>query len=807
MSRVARQFPSLADAKAKLSGALRPETYFPALVIGKRQVANWERELKALLQEWFQQEPTAVSAVLSSLSDELLAWIERVGQEYISNAGGSEQELSQSDPENKENEEENLPDVVAGLKGQRISPYSKQFAREHFFPMLLELDKQNNLPALVFCLDRDLCEELCIDTLEKLEMLEEETRKTEDANPGDKQRLKKQIQKKAKRMRDKLGRNKEDDDPMAEVTIEQEDPDGLNVDPRFSFIEPGDHMDKDELDFWLRRTLHRNKWSKHHPLIRALYRGIGVHHGRLSRSYRSLVETLFRYKHLKVVLCTETLAMGVNMPCKSAIFCLDHPRLTPLTYRQCMGRAGRRGYDNVGYVGFFGVPPRKISYLMTSPLMDLHGHFPLSTGLSLRMVDFFSRSSSPKEVALRLQGLVKASYRVPHYVPPTAETTTSPPSSSDAKAQESGSSIPRPPADLALLQKQISFHFRYSLEYLVQMGLVESPSARASGLASLISHLHPWEPGNFAFAAALESGLVHSVCRDFNAKGRQKQVAKQLLELLAYLFLPIPWPASKKAAVEAASASSSPVPAAASSHSVVLPPPPPKLDAMIARHNKITTSLFTEYCKLFAHTEFGGGKRVPAQLPVSARRVSSQETVDLPSGSDTVLGALNEGKVDAEARSPFAALLGKGDEFESAHELAHMAHPAIHMQAGSIPVLEFFDSRGQPLPLNAYAVDFYSSESYDSLLRYNGLSGAGAWDCLKEWSVLLDNMTHGIECLSQAFRDEAAAALTAAGKPVPPAMLDGRDDCVLQAFKFLNSSFSNMFTSISVAATDAGSMS
>ena len=44
-----------------------------------------------------------------------------------------------------------------------------------------------------------------------------------------------------------------------------------------------------------------------------------------------------------------------------------------------MGRAGRRGYDNVGNVIFYGIPPRKLSYLMTSHLMSLHGHYPVNT--------------------------------------------------------------------------------------------------------------------------------------------------------------------------------------------------------------------------------------------------------------------------------------------------------------------------------------------------------------------------------------------------------------------------------------------
>ena len=101
-------------------------------------------------------------------------------------------------------------------------------------------------------------------------------------------------------------------------------------------------MDKDEFKE-LMRTL---RWiPKSSFLIRALYRGIGLHHPGLPNKYRQAVERLFRCKHIKIVVATQTLALGIHMPCRSVVFAGDSPSLNALQYRQMSGRAGRRGFD------------------------------------------------------------------------------------------------------------------------------------------------------------------------------------------------------------------------------------------------------------------------------------------------------------------------------------------------------------------------------------------------------------------------------------------------------------------------------
>ncbi len=54
-------------------------------------------------------------------------------------------------------------------------------------------------------------------------------------------------------------------------------------------------------------------------------------------------------------LAAGTLSYGINMPCRTVVFVGDHVWLNSLQYRQMAGRAGRRGFDQLGHVAFLEV--------------------------------------------------------------------------------------------------------------------------------------------------------------------------------------------------------------------------------------------------------------------------------------------------------------------------------------------------------------------------------------------------------------------------------------------------------------------
>lgn len=92
-------------------------------------------------------------------------------------------------------------------------------------------------------------------------------------------------------------------------------------------------------------------------LSKLLRAGIGVHHAGMLPRYRRLVERLAQQGLLKVIAGTDTLGVGINVPIRTVLFAglskYDGTRVRRLRARefhQIAGRAGRAGYDTVGYV-------------------------------------------------------------------------------------------------------------------------------------------------------------------------------------------------------------------------------------------------------------------------------------------------------------------------------------------------------------------------------------------------------------------------------------------------------------------------
>jgi Domain of unknown function (DUF3516)/DEAD/DEAH box helicase len=92
-------------------------------------------------------------------------------------------------------------------------------------------------------------------------------------------------------------------------------------------------------------------------LKRWLRHGIGVHHAGLLPRYRILVEQLAQRGLLKLICGTDTLGVGINVPLRTVVFTqlwkyggTKASTLSVRDFRQIAGRAGRKGFDDVGHV-------------------------------------------------------------------------------------------------------------------------------------------------------------------------------------------------------------------------------------------------------------------------------------------------------------------------------------------------------------------------------------------------------------------------------------------------------------------------
>jgi superfamily II RNA helicase len=117
---------------------------------------------------------------------------------------------------------------------------------------------------------------------------------------------------------------------------------------------------KRECDAILRKLPNWEEYTalpEYHFLVGLLEKGIGIHHSGMIPILREIVEFMISKKYIKILFATESFAIGLDCPIKTAVFTgltkfdgSDHRWLMAHEYTQMAGRAGRRGIDTIGHV-------------------------------------------------------------------------------------------------------------------------------------------------------------------------------------------------------------------------------------------------------------------------------------------------------------------------------------------------------------------------------------------------------------------------------------------------------------------------
>ncbi|KAH8671458.1 P-loop containing nucleoside triphosphate hydrolase protein [Xylariales sp. PMI_506] len=643
-----------------LGGTLEPSRFLNKLT-RKSDTILWGEALKGQLEKWL----TDVRSPFDAVREELR------GSEYTEWKASFENGAESLGFDNKANKSSAKSD----------------------FSLLLDLRSNGALPAIVFNYDRDGCEKILggwLVILRTTERCYKEspawTKKVERFEEWKKLRTKYK-----KRVKDSSSNRPEDGvskldrarDKASEEASEWESFKPEMPLAEYSFADTT-KTSAEEVE----QHIGYLKCLKVRPtFLDALKRGLGVHHAGMNRQYRQIVEMLFRRGYLTVVVATGTLALGINMPCKTVVFAGDSVFLSALNYRQASGRAGRRGFDILGNVVFHGIPPHRALEIMSTRLPDLRGQFPYSATLVLRLFTLLHATGNTEYATKAIESLLTQSRLY----------------------------LGGPEEEMA-----IQHHLRFSIEYLRRQ-LLLSENGVPLNFSGLVGHLYFTENAVFAFHSLLMGGYFHELCSDFNTSpARRPEILLKLVITLCHLFCRIPYHSGEKVGSKGGARQPSP-------SVVILPDLPEPASTILATHNRDTLLLFQGYVQTYVSQHLSGVK--DNKLPFTKHKVDQADTEQM----DPLLDHQPEPVV----RSQFAALSGFTDEFESIRELCSSVRSGVFLDETSIPYIRISGKETEGEKWNAYIYDFFKHGDMHALVRDNGIKRGDVWFRLKDFSMIL----------------------------------------------------------------------
>eukprot|EP01122_Echinamoeba_exundans_P005175 TRINITY_DN15344_c0_g1_i1.p1 TRINITY_DN15344_c0_g1~~TRINITY_DN15344_c0_g1_i1.p1 ORF type:complete len:1714 (-),score=344.76 TRINITY_DN15344_c0_g1_i1:9-5150(-) len=567
---------------------------------------------------------------------------------------------------------------------------SKQYLFDHIVDVIFTLASQDRLPVIVFNYDAEICEKLLELLVERLEKEEFKKSQTGDAVKERRQlqKAREQQQRKQKLMRDAKLKEKT---ALELVQKEHDDafiPEEEEVDRDFSYCAADVEISKEALDVI-------KSYPPKMPWVRAVKRGIGIHHAGLPTKYRQAVERLFRVRALQVVFATSTLSLGIHMPCKTVVFAGDSVHLNALTFRQMSGRAGRRGFDKLGKVAFVGIPDAKINRLLTGDLPVLQGSVPCSIGLVHRcenLIHYTQSRQSAEESAVRL------------FQNPLAQNIT---------------------------DSELRQYFRFSSDFLRRQGLVNT-EGNPVGFSELAAYLWWIEPSNYVLTPLIRSGLLYQLCDEMLIKSKGIEVAfKDLLHLFAIIVSPMKLHRSVLQDQELLNSTSS---------KVAMETPSESIQQFIRGFNEEVLQSFVSFVS-------AASRPSPSDQILPFSKISFERKTE---ATKDMLLKLVSFSVPSNVRSPFCTH-DSGDVFTSIHQLIHNCRDTIYIDASMLPFISGLNS--SKFVLNRYAIDFFEHSNLDLIRTANGLHGS-AWLTLNSFVVAMQGIKLVLEELQPPGRDQ-----------------------------------------------------
>lgn len=421
---------------------------------------------------------------------------------------------------------------------------------------------------------------------------------------------------------------------------------------------------------------------------------------------------LFRKGYLTVVVGTGTLALGLNMPCKTVVFSGDSVFLTALQYRQASGRAGRRGFDVLGNIVFHGISHHRVLEITSSQLPKLRGQFPTSVTLILRLFSLLHGTNNSDYACRAVKSLL-----------------------SQSRLYLGG-----PDTKLA-----IEHHLRFSIDYLRRQHLL-SETGIPLNFCGLVGHLYYTENAAFAFHSLLKEGYFHKLCAQIDRPERLSDILLTLIHVMSHLFCRIPCHRHEdKKWLENVVRKSPSV--------ILLPALPKDAERVLRQHNRETLGIFKNYVESYATQYLADSP--DHELPFTKYNVKPRGA--LRGDLQTALHPLPAVVV----ASSFAALSGADDSFTTIGELCRDVRSGVFLEESTIPHVPLAPDETDGVPWNAYLYDFFKHGDLVALKRDNGIKEGDVWFLLKDFSLILATIVTSLNnFLSGVDADEADAAMT-----------------------------------------------
>ncbi|CUM57951.1 ATP-dependent DEAD/DEAH box RNA helicase, putative [Bodo saltans] len=740
---------------------LDPKVYFANdRHIVQKRARQYEATIKGELLKWGQLGVSNLGYTLEPLSaDEALGFREDLTEIVTKVLSAFQQHLRDG--------EEDLKQYSLTMKNGETAPFptSLAFVKKNIFNVLRELRHRDRSPTIVFSFESEDCELLVEHVVSTLENAEAEYRasaefqqysrvmESKKAESETRRRLRESRanQEKTRKGGDEEGRAKEQERNTDGQAVDDEEnyeiPDVL---PEFAFFGRGEYN-----HFQFTKIMDDCRERGADLFMRALRRGICIHHAGVAGKLRGHAERMFRSLYCSVIFATETLALGVHSPCRSVVLAGDHILLNTTQFRQMMGRAGRRGLDHLGHLIFMGVSLKKVNRVMTSDMMVIKGHVQVDGITQLRLLQLHDyekqRQIEKKDYSKWKEGARQIAARLmanPLYF----------------LGRE------RVGGNMESFQVRL---FQALLRYFYSEGLHFSESDGTSSIGSLISTVtHVFRDAGsstsgFLLANFLTANALHEArFTNLPVDASPEVTLEAQVEALSYVFttntmfnIPMELHRSSLRNAEVTTLWNFPQKKIAKQHRVALNPLRHlNLTRVESRRKAVMTLLSSFYAKEAEFLSTEHDCRLPF-MTMKFKDASKKELEKFPVFADEsaevepVVAELLSTASPFKARHPIAAMSGCGDAFHNIEELClTLRDDGLFADLGMFPFADLSDNsrhEGSQIVMNGCISDFIrcgaqmeNGEYRRTLLQnLNGLSQSDSYHTLDRAEKIMANLT------------------------------------------------------------------